>query len=93
MLVAQETGDVCCSVALGGAGKKPDKVIHQLLRSSPKILLCLDYDDAGIKAYIFWKRNYLNLVAWPVPNGKSPEEAHRSGIDLRSWVREGMRYE
>lgn len=91
MLIQQEAGDVCCSVALGGAGKKPDKKIHQFLKSARRVLFSLDFDEAGRKAYLFWRKNYQNLTAWPVPCGKSPEEAYSSGVNLRDWINEGLR--
>lgn len=90
ILVNQEAGQICCSIALGGAGKRPDKQIHRLLKSSSRILFSLDFDEAGRKVFPFWKRNYLNLVAWPSPLEKSPEEAFKSGVDIYDWIKKGL---
>ena len=90
MLIAQEAGDICCPISLGGAGKKPDAETHQFLKCAPKLLFSLDHDEAGKKAFVFWRKNYSNLVPWPVPKGKSPEEAHLMGVDIYRWVMEGL---
>lgn len=47
ILIQQFASDLCCCIALGGVGKKPDQQTHELLRSSPLVLLALDYDEAG----------------------------------------------
>lgn len=90
MLIHQEAGDICSAVALGGAGKKPDREIHQFLKSAKRVLFSLDFDEAGRKAYLFWRKNYQNLAPWLVPYGKSPEEACSNGVNLRQWIKEGL---
>ncbi len=90
ILIQQEASNLCCSVALGGAGKKPDGFIHLLLKTSPRILYSLDFDEAGKKAFSFWSRVYPNLMPWPSPIGKSPEEAHKQGVNLKEWIQAGL---
>ncbi len=90
MLVQQVASDLCFCVAIGGARKKPDLESHRLLQEAEIVLFSLDFDDAGKQAYSFWKTIYLNLKPWPVPEEKSPGDAHLAGVDLREWVIGGL---
>lgn len=91
VLVQQEAGDVCACVALGGASKRPDAGLHSVLRQSPRLLYSLDWDESGMAAYSWWRQYYQrNLKGWPVPKGKSPEEAWRAGVNLREWIKGGL---
>jgi DNA primase len=87
ILLQQEARAHCCSIALGGAGKRPDEEVHRILRAAPIILFSLDFDNAGKKEYAFWKQTYPQIKAWPAPMGKSPSEAFKSGVDLSEWVK------
>ncbi len=91
ILIQQYAADICCCIALGGVTFKPDYFIDQLLRKAPCVLFALDFDDAGKKAFIFWRSTYQNLKAYPVPRGKSPGDAYTLGVDLRAWVQSGIR--
>lgn len=90
ILTQQFANDVCCCLALGGAGKKPDLATHNILRTASILLFALDFDEAGKKAFQFWKSTYPKLRAWPVPIEKSPGDAHLAGIDLRKWIEAGI---
>jgi len=90
MLVQQYANDLCCCLALGGASKKPDKATHERLAKAAVILFALDFDDAGKGAYRFWRTTYPRIRAWPIPRGKSPGDALKLGVDLRSWVAHGI---
>jgi hypothetical protein len=90
MLVHQFTSDLCFTVALGGAGKRPDAYCHQLLMGASRIVFALDADQAGANAFRWWKSNYSNLRLWLPPIGKSPGDAWAAGIDLRHWIVEGI---
>lgn len=90
LLTQQEAGDLCSTVALGGVAKKPDVVTHNLLKKCSLILYALDFDDAGKKAYLFWRQKYANLRPWPVAQAKSPGDAIKNGISLREWVLQGI---
>ncbi|MDP1607808.1 MAG: primase-helicase zinc-binding domain-containing protein [Chlamydiales bacterium] len=90
MLVQQFAGDLCTCIAVGGAGKKPDLESDQLLRKYSLLLFALDFDEAGKKAYQFWRSNYSNLKAWPVPLEKSPGNAYLAGVNLRQWILDGL---
>jgi hypothetical protein len=89
ILVQQVASDLCCCMAMGGATKRPDIYSHQLLKSSPLILFALDFDEAGKKAYQFWRSTYVQLRAWPIPKGKSPGDAIKLGVDIRQWIVHG----
>lgn len=91
MLVHQLAADISSCIAIGGAGKKPDLETHQKLLKCPKILFALDFDEAGKKAFNFWRSTYSRLRAWPVPKTKGPGDAHKAGIDIRSWVAAGIK--
>ena len=86
MLVAQEVGELCCCIALGGAQKRPDASLHQWLQGKQSVIFALDFDEAGKKEYSYWRVNFTNLFAWPVPVGKSPAEAWKLGVDLKKWI-------
>ncbi len=93
MLIQQEAQDVCCSMALGGATKKPDFFTDHLLRKFSLILWCLDNDEAGKKAALWWRETYPHLRFWPVPIGKSPGDAFQyHGINLRDWILQGIEH-
>ncbi|WP_068466739.1 CHC2 zinc finger domain-containing protein [Candidatus Protochlamydia phocaeensis] len=92
MLTQEAAGDLCGCLAVGGVGRKPDLNTHYKLCNSPLLLFCMDYDEAGKKAYAFWRNTYSNLRAWPAPEGKSPGDALACfKINLRHWVEEGIK--
>lgn len=91
ILVQQFAQDLCCCIALGGANVRPDIMINDLLRSSSCILFALDFDDAGKKAFLFWRATYSHLRPWPVPKGKSPGDAYSLGVDIRRWIESGLK--
>ena len=90
MLVQQEAGNLCSTLALGGATKKPDLDTHQSLIKSPLILFSLDYDEAGIKAFKWWKKQYKNLFIWVAPFEKSVGDAFLQGLDIKAWISLGI---
>jgi len=86
MLIQQYVSDLCCCIAIGGAGKRPDFNFDHLLRNMPLILFSLDFDEAGKKAFQFWKTTYSTIRPWPVPFAKSPGDAFKEGLDIRKWI-------
>lgn len=91
ILVIQEAGDLCCCLALAGAQKRPDPLTQQWLQRKKHLLFALDFDNAGIAEYPYWRSNYRNITPWPVPQGKSPEEAYtKYGVNLRIWISEKL---
>lgn len=87
MLLHQCAGDLCCSLALGGASKRPDAEGHRLLLDAPMIFFSLDVDIAGALAYRWWSQTYPCLKLCPPPVGKSPGDAYLAGIDLKKWIK------
>lgn len=92
MLIQQFASDLCCCMAVGGVSKKPDLDSHRVLLSKPVILFALDFDEAGKKAFRFWRSTYPHLKAWPVPKEKSPGDAYQKGVNLREWIASGIRH-
>ena len=90
ILLHQEAHDLCACIALGGVSKKLDLETHLHLIKSPLLLFALDFDEAGKKAFNYWRSTYANLRAWPAPLAKSPGDAYLKGIDLRKWILEGI---
>jgi len=90
MLVEQEAGNVCNSAALGGVSKKPDEYLHSILMKAPLILFSLDYDEAGIKAFAWWKKQYKTLSIWVTPFEKSIGDAFLKGLDIKTWISLGI---
>lgn len=90
MLIQQYTGDLCCSMALGGASKRPDAESHMLLMKASVIFFSLDVDAAGAIAYRWWSKVYPHIKLLPPPIGKSPGDAHVAGINLREWILSGL---
>lgn len=91
ILLHQEACDLCAFVALGGVSKKPDLETHTHLLKSPLLLFALDFDEAGKKAFSYWRSTYANLRAWPAPLAKSPGDAYLKGVDLRKWILDGIK--
>lgn len=90
ILIQQEAGELCYSLALGGASKKPDEQTHEFLMKAKLILFALDYDEAGKKAYRFWRETYPALRPFPAPREKSPGDAYLAGLNLHQWIEAGL---
>ena len=90
ILLQQFTDDLFCSLALGGASKRPDVESHRLLLKAPAIFFAFDMDIAGALAYRWWSQMYPRIKLWPPPVGKSPGDAHLAGINLRKWLSMGL---
>jgi hypothetical protein len=58
------------------------------------ILDALDADDpttpALQRALAKWAVTFPSHLRWPVPVGKDPGEAHKAGVDLRTWILAGL---
>jgi len=92
LLLNQEAGDLCGAVALGSAQAKPDRITHEALTRTARVLVALDGDDAGAKAaWGFWPETYGDRAKrWPTVNGKDPSAAWANGTDPRAWVAAGL---
>jgi hypothetical protein len=89
MLIQQEAGDLCCCMSIP-ASQHPDAYTDHLLRSMPALIFSLDHDDAGTKAFSFWKSRYPQLKIWLSDRGKSPGDDFKQGVNLREWVKTGL---
>lgn len=89
-LLTQEVNNFCGVVALGSSSAKPDKGCTEILKDAAYIMVALDSDNAGTKAWQWWKKEFPDCVRWPVPKGKDPGEAWQAGVDLRDWVVAGL---
>ncbi|WP_319525744.1 primase-helicase zinc-binding domain-containing protein [uncultured Desulfosarcina sp.] len=83
-------GDICGAVAVGSSSTKPDETATEILKQALCILNALDFDDAGKKAFAWWRDTFTGVKRWPVPEGKDPGEAFEKGIDLRAWLLVGL---
>ena len=82
MLIARHAGSLTGVVSLGSAMNKPGSSVFYNLKKTLRILVALDYDQAGQKAWSWWSQNFKNAKLWPVPDGKDPGEAFEKGINI-----------
>ena len=90
VLVWQEARDVAAAVALTGASKRPDAGTTAFLRAAPLILWSLDFDEAGTKAWAWWREHFPGVKAWPCAVGKDPGDMLKVGVSIRLWVEAGI---
>ena len=88
-LVAQEAGELAGVLSMGTSSAKPDAACHAHLSRADVILVAIDFDEAGAKAWEWWRDNYPAAERWPVPAGKDPGEMFRD-VDVRAWVVAGL---
>jgi DNA primase len=93
LLLAQEAGHLVNIVAMGSASYRPDAATWSKLQAAPRVLISLDFDEAGNKAACrWWETNLPPKICklWPVPEGKDPCDAWLAGWKLADWVQGGM---
>jgi hypothetical protein len=93
VLLAQEAGHLVNVAATGSAAIRPDADTWAELQAAPRVLISLDFDEAGNKAACKWWEAHLppgRCKLWPVPDGKDPCEAWRLGWNLADWTRGGL---
>jgi hypothetical protein len=76
--------------AVLSATGRPDPGLHQRLLSADRILVALDYDEAGHKGALWWEATYARARRWPVPEGKDPGEYYARGGNIYAWIKEGL---
>ena len=89
LLLAQEAGHLVNVVAMGSASYRPDAETWAMLQAAPRVLVSLDFDEAGNKAACQWWEAHLppgTFKLWPVPEGKDPCDSWRAGWNLAEWV-------
>ena len=87
---AGAAGDICSAAAMGSSSTKPDDPATARMQKSLCILNALDFDQAGTRAFKWWKHAFPRVKRWPVPEGKDPGEAFAKGVDLRAWILAGL---
>lgn len=93
LLMHQEAGQFVNVAALGSAVFRPDADTWAQLCRAEKILISLDFDEAGNKAACQWWKSNLKPGQgrlWPVPEGKDPTDAFRAGWNLSDWIIGGL---
>lgn len=86
LLVQQEAGDLCYCIALGGSTKPIDRETYDLLRRTPTLFFCPDFDDAGGAAWLHWKSMFASLNLMLTPSEKSAGDLFLAGVSLRAWI-------
>jgi hypothetical protein len=90
MMVCRRAGSIVGTVALGSSAAKPGADVYPMLQNALRVLVSLDWDASGKKAWTWWEKNFSNARKWPVPIGKDPGEAFENGVDIREWVVAGL---
>ena len=91
MLISQEAGDITGVIALGSAQSKPEAAAFPFLEASACILVALDFDGAGAKAWQWWSKTFSPAKRWPSPAGKDPGDYvkdHKGNV--RAWIIAGL---
>jgi hypothetical protein len=86
VLVHQEAHDLVGALALGTASGKPDADTFAYLQAAPCILVALDFDEAGIKAFPWWREHFKHSKAWPTPEGKDVGDLASTPGYVRAWI-------
>ncbi len=95
VLLMQKAGHIVNVIALGSAVFRPDAETWKRLLDAEKILISLDFDEAGNKNACQWWEKHLKpgqFRLWPVPEGKDPTDAYRAGWDLSNWTDSGLKF-
>jgi DNA primase len=89
-LIARKAGSLIGVISLGSAQAKPGDNIYPCLKKALTILVALDWDAPGQKAWEWWRDNFRSAKLWPVPIGKDPGEAVEKGLDIKQWIIDGL---
>lgn len=95
-LLFQESRQQVNVIAMGSASNRPDALTWEKIRRAFRVLVSLDYDEAGSKAaYQWWKGNLPPGLFrhWPVPEGKDPTDAWLAGWRLFDWIKAGIEWQ
>ena len=93
LLLAQEAGHLVNVIGMGSASLRPDAATWTKLQAAPRVLVSLDFDEAGNKAACRWWEAHLqsgSYKLWPVPEGKDPCDAWRAGWTLTDWTQAAL---
>ena len=85
--VAAAAGDAAGVIAVQTSRGKPDAEALPVVQSKRLILVALDNDPAGAKGLPWWRDQFPQAVAAPVPEGKDPGDYVKDhNGNLRLWV-------
>ncbi len=90
MLIHHTSGGHVGALAVRTNRGKPDVHAHALLQQCARILIALDYDDAGAEGVDWWQEQYTHAKRWPTPDGKDPGDAFQLGEDMHEWIAAAM---
>jgi len=90
MAIDAAAGDLVGALAVGSSHAKPDAAATPALQQALRILVALDFDQAGAGAWSWWQDQFERAKRWPVPVGKDPGDLPTAGVDLRAWVIAGL---
>ncbi len=90
MLIHHASGGIVGAIAVRTNRGKPDARAHGLLQDAARVLVALDYDEAGAVGVDFWLDTYRTAMRWPTPEGKDPGDAFALGVDIRAWIAAGL---
>lgn len=90
LLIQQFAAGLVYCVALGGSTKSLDLYCDRLLRSTPLILFCPDFDKAGKVAWDKWKNMFPSIERILTPDGKGAGDAHLAGVNLKDWLEDSI---
>jgi DNA primase len=89
IMIDSVAGDLVGAIALGSSSAKPDKAATRFLKKSLRVLVSLDFDEAGSKARLWWEKEFPNSKRWPPPH-KDPGESYTQGVNIRAWITAGL---
>ena len=90
ILIAMQMEGKVGAVTTWNSSARPDLYAHSVLQGSDCILNALDFDKAGGNEQLWWRDTYRQNRRWPVPVGKDPGDAFKSGVDIGRWLLAGM---
>ena len=90
MMVSRYVSQKAGVIGLGSAAIKPGASVFYHLKKALRVLIALDYDEAGINAWRWWHENFPQAKIWPVLQGKDPGEAYALKMDIRQWIYAGL---
>lgn len=80
------------AITTWNSSARPDVYASRLLSKASLILGGLDYDQGGDREQAWWQQQYRQYKRLPALGGgaKDPGDAFQAGVDLRSWIIDGL---
>jgi DNA primase len=90
ILIHQEAEDLITAIALGSAQARPDVRTEAIIRRADTVLYSMDFDEAGVREFKWWRKHFPKSAPWPTPGAKDPGEYHQAGGNVRAWIMAGL---